>query len=181
MLRLDISPKFRAHREPAGEPDPASQLVRDTRERARRLARLRGISLAIPFAIAAPFFAFNASMIARAPSNEPSPNLVAKAPAMPPATIAQAPSHELLTRGGVDFTATSATCSATARDGEPSQCAPARRKDAVEANAAKKSVGARATKSAKNAKNAKNAKAAKGSKNAAGVKDKKAAAAGARG
>lgn len=178
MLRLHISPKFHAHREPAGGPDAASQLVRATRERARRLARLRAFSLAIPFAIAAPFFAFNAPMISPAPSNETTPNLVAKAPAMPPATFAQAQSREPLTRGGVDFTATSATCSATAREGEPGQCAPARRKEAVEANAAKKSIGARATRTGKSGKNA---KASKGSKNAAGVKDKKAATGGARG
>lgn len=178
MLRLDISPKFRVHREADEARVAASETVRAARERARKLARLRTVAGATLFAAAAPFFAFKAQLIGHAPTSEPAA-LVAKAPATPPAAIAQAqkPMEDRIARDGVDFTATSTTCSATAKAGEEGSCAPAK-------SSARN--GAKDGKKAKNAKGSKNGKSAKGDKppknaGAAGGKEKKASTAGARG
>lgn len=179
MLRLDLSPEFRARREPDPDPGPASEMIRAARTRARRLGRMRVAVGAFILAAAAPFLAFKAQMLGPALQGEPAP-LVAKAPVSPPAAVAQLPkpADDRFGRAPVDFTATSATCSATAKEGEEGFCGPARRSAAAGLKDTKKSRNVRDSKSGKSAKSSKSQKRDADLENR---KQKKAAAGGARG
>jgi hypothetical protein len=160
--RFDLSPEFRARRVPEREPDPAAEMVRAKRGRARRSARARTIFGAILLAAATPFFAFKAQQLSHAPATEAAPELAAKAPTAPPAALAQSqnPIAERVAKGGVDFTATSATCSASAREGEDGFCGPAKRGARTGAKDAAKPKAAKSPKSGKSAKSEKPAKRA---------------------
>lgn len=132
MLRIDVSPKFRANRpeEARGAAGKsAADVVSEARARSRKSNRAAHLVAALAI-LASPLVAYRSL---RAPHSglAPAPVAVALRPHAAPAvqTVRLAPQQSLearMVREGIDFTATSATCATPGK--KPKDCAVGKRK-----------------------------------------------------